>query len=82
MTLLQKLTSLINKDLMITYFNLPPNYNFKIDVKNTRLRNTQKDYAKYLAQTNAQGANRVVQFINNNMDQITRGCSKHFQLHQ
>jgi hypothetical protein len=39
MTLLQKLTSIINKDLMITNFNLPPNYNFKVDVKNTRLRN-------------------------------------------
>jgi hypothetical protein len=38
MTLLQKLTSIINKDLMITYFNLPPNYNFKIDIKNTSLK--------------------------------------------
>jgi hypothetical protein len=42
MTLLQKLTSIINKDLMIAYFNLPKNYNFKVDVKNTRLRNNQK----------------------------------------
>jgi hypothetical protein len=42
MTLLQKLTSIINKDLMISYFNLDPTYNFKVDVKNTRLKNNQK----------------------------------------
>jgi hypothetical protein len=46
-TLLQKLTSIINKDLMIAYFNLPKNYNFEVDVKNSRLRNSQKDYNKY-----------------------------------
>jgi peroxiredoxin family protein len=37
MTLLQKLISIINKDLMIAYFNLFINYNFKVDVKNIRL---------------------------------------------
>jgi hypothetical protein len=71
MIILQKLTSIINKDLMIAYFDLPPNYNFKVDVKNTRLRNNQKDYAKYLLRTN-QGFNRIIQFINANMDQISR----------
>jgi hypothetical protein len=60
MTLLQRLTSIINKDLIIAYFKLPPNYNFKVDVKNTRLRNNQKDYAKYLAQTNTQEFNRII----------------------
>jgi hypothetical protein len=72
MTLLQKLTSIINKDLMIDYFNLPPNYNFKVDVKNTRWRNTQKDYNRYLLQTNPQGLNRIIQFINSNIDQISK----------
>jgi hypothetical protein len=71
-TILQKLTSLINKDLMIAYFNLPKNYNFEVDVKNSRLRNNQKDYNKYLLQTNAQGFNRIIQYINSNMDQIAR----------
>jgi hypothetical protein len=42
MTILQKLTSIINKDLIIAYFGLSANYNFKVDVKNTRLRNNQK----------------------------------------
>jgi hypothetical protein len=64
MTILQKLTLIINKDLMITYFCLPANYNFKVDVKNTRLRNNQKDYNKYILQTNAEGNNRVIQYIN------------------
>jgi hypothetical protein len=58
---------------MIVYFNLAPNYNFKVDVKNTRLRNNQKDYNKCLLQINAQGNNRVVQYINSNTDQIIRG---------
>jgi hypothetical protein len=72
MTLLQKLTSLINKDLMIAYFNLPKNYNFKVDVKNIRLRNNQKDYNRYVLQTNPQELNRIIQYINSNMDQISR----------
>jgi hypothetical protein len=37
------------------------------------LRNNQKDYAKYLLQTNAEGNNRVVQYINANTAQIVRG---------
>jgi hypothetical protein len=73
MTILQKLTSIINKDLMITYFNLPPNYNFKVDVKNTRLRNNQKDYNKHITQKNQQGDNKVVQYISNNTDQLVKG---------
>jgi hypothetical protein len=58
---------------MITYFNLPPNYNFKTDVKNTRLRNNQKEYNKYILQTNSQGDNRIVQYINSNTPQIIKG---------
>jgi hypothetical protein len=52
MTILQKLTSIINKNLMITYFNLAPNYNFKVDIKNTKLKNSQKNYNKYILQKN------------------------------
>jgi hypothetical protein len=73
MTLLQKLTLIINKDLMITYFNLPPNYNFKVDVKNTRLRNNQKDYNKYILQKDNQGNDRIIRYINENIDQIMKG---------
>jgi hypothetical protein len=73
MTILQKLTLIINKDLMITYFNLDPNYDFKVDVKNTRLRNNQKDYNKYITQKNQQGDDKIVQYINNNTEQFIRG---------
>jgi hypothetical protein len=58
---------------MITYFKLPPNYNFKVDVKNTRLRNNQKYYVKYLLQTNPHGNNRVDQYLNANLTQIVKG---------
>jgi hypothetical protein len=58
-TLKCHITWTVNKDLMTIYFNLSPTHNFKIDIKNTRLRNNQKEYNRYLLQTNPQGVNRI-----------------------
>jgi hypothetical protein len=73
MTTLQKLTLIINKDSMIEYFKLPPNYNFKVDVKNTRLRNNQNDYNKYILQKNTDGDNKIVHYIHNITNQLVKG---------
>jgi hypothetical protein len=55
MTIVQKLASFINHDLMADFFKLDENYNFQTDPKNTRLKNNQKDYKNYLLRTNQQG---------------------------
>jgi hypothetical protein len=59
MTILQKLTSFINKDLMIEYFNLDISYDFRLDLKQTRTASSKKQFKAYISKTNNQGVTYV-----------------------
>jgi hypothetical protein len=50
MTLLQKLTSVINLELMSLCFELPANYDFVLDPLSKKKTNTQKEHEAYLIQ--------------------------------
>jgi hypothetical protein len=62
MILLQKLTSTINRDLMVIYFRVPAEYDFNLDDQNTKRAGSQKGYKELLLQE-YQGAPRVHQII-------------------
>jgi hypothetical protein len=49
MTILQKLTSFMNKDLMIEYFNLDPNYDFRLDLKQTGTASSKNEFKAYIS---------------------------------
>ena len=72
MTILQKLTSFINKDLMIEYFNLDINYDFILDLKQTRTASSKKQFKAYVSKTNTSGQTYAQQFINSNIEQIVK----------
>jgi hypothetical protein len=72
MTILQKLTSFINHDLMADFFKLDDNYNFQSDPKNTRLKNNQKDYKNYLLRTDPQGDPFIKRFIIDNSERLVQ----------
>jgi hypothetical protein len=57
MTLLQKLTSIINYELMKICFKLAPNYNFVLDPQHKKKTNVQKEYKEYL--TRDMGSNQT-----------------------
>jgi hypothetical protein len=42
MTLLQKLTATLNRDIMISYFRLPEDYDFNLDDQHTKRAGSQK----------------------------------------
>jgi flagellin-specific chaperone FliS len=50
MTLLQKLTSVINLELMRVYFKLSENYDFILDPLSKKKTNAQKEYKEYISQ--------------------------------
>jgi hypothetical protein len=58
MTLLQKLTSTINHDLMVIYFRVPADYDFNLDDQHTKRSGSQKGYKEWLLQE-YQGGTRV-----------------------
>jgi hypothetical protein len=58
MTLLQKLTSTINHDLMVIYFRVPDNYDFNLDEQHTKRQGSQKGYKESLLQE-YQGGTRL-----------------------
>jgi hypothetical protein len=62
MTLLQKLTSTLNRDIMISYFRLPPNYDFNIDELSVKKASSQRGYKEWLIQESG-GAGRVHQLV-------------------
>jgi hypothetical protein len=68
MTIVQKLSSFINHDLMTIFFKLDDSYNFQTDPKNIRLKNNQKDYKNYLSQKNVLGNTLAKQCIINNSE--------------
>jgi hypothetical protein len=70
MTIVQKLSSFINHDLMTTFFKLDETYDFRADPKNTRLKNNQKDYKNYILRKNAQEVYLLRSFMINNSDDL------------
>jgi hypothetical protein len=50
MTLLQKLTSIINQDLMKIHFNLPTGYDFVLDPSHKKKPNAQKEFKAFVMQ--------------------------------
>jgi hypothetical protein len=72
MTILRKLTSFINKDLMIEYFNLDNNYDFRLDLKQTRTASSKKKFKAYISKINQSGQTYALQFINANIEQIVK----------
>jgi hypothetical protein len=62
MTLLQKLTSTLNKNLMIQYFRVPEEYDFNLDDQHTKRSCRQKGYKEWLLQE-YQDAPRVYQIV-------------------
>jgi hypothetical protein len=62
MTLLQKLTSTLNRDIMISYFRLPQNYDFNIDEQSVKKASSQKAYKAWLIQESGD-AGRVHQLV-------------------
>jgi hypothetical protein len=48
MTLLQKLTSTLNLDIMISYFRVPEDYDFNLDDQHTKRAASQKGYKEWL----------------------------------
>jgi hypothetical protein len=50
MTLLQKLTSTLNRDIMIIYFRVPEDYDFNLDDQHTKRVGSQKGYKEWLLQ--------------------------------
>jgi hypothetical protein len=71
MTILQKLTSFINKDLMLEYFSLDANYDFRLDLKSTRTANNKKQFKVFISKTN-KNQTYAQTFVNNNIEQIVR----------
>jgi hypothetical protein len=48
MTLLQKLTAVLNQVLMRECFRLAENYDFVLDPQNRKKKNAQKEYKQFL----------------------------------
>jgi hypothetical protein len=48
MTLLQKLTAAISKDLQISFFHLPRDYDFTLDNQHIKRSGGQKAYKAFL----------------------------------
>jgi hypothetical protein len=68
-TLLQKLTSILNYDLMRECFNLNENYDFVLDPMHKKKTNTQKQY-KYLTQNMDNDQTQATQFLFRNTYRI------------
>jgi hypothetical protein len=66
MTLLQKLTSIINYDLMKICFNLPENYDFVLDPSHKKKKNAQKEYKAYLIQDMGNEQTPITIYLNEN----------------
>jgi hypothetical protein len=64
MTFFQKLTSALNRDIMISYFRLPENYDFNIDEQSVKKASSQKQYKAWLTQETGE-AGRVRQLVLN-----------------
>jgi hypothetical protein len=63
MTLLQKLTSVINKQPMINYFPLSIDYDFNIDYQHIKKAHKQKEYKAYLTQISTENSIRSTNLI-------------------
>jgi hypothetical protein len=72
MTLLQKLTSIINQDLMRIHFNLPPNYDFVLDPSHKKKGNAQKEFKAYVMQDMGNNQTPVTIYLNDNSYRLTK----------
>jgi hypothetical protein len=72
MTLLQKLTSIINYELMKICFKLPENYDFDLDSRNKKKTNAQKEYKEFLTQDMGNEQTPVTTYLINNSYRLTK----------
>jgi hypothetical protein len=57
---------------MTEYFYLDNNYDFRLDLKQTRTANSKKQFKAHISKTNNLGQNYAQQFVNSNIEQIVK----------
>jgi hypothetical protein len=70
MTLLQKLTAVLNQDLMRVCFNLKENYDFVLDPQSRKKKAAQKEYKQFLTREVGNGRIYATQYLINNSYRI------------
>jgi hypothetical protein len=70
MTLLQKLTVVLNLDLMRECFNLRENYDFILDPQSKKKKTAQKEYKQFLTREVGNGRIQATQYLINNAFRI------------
>jgi aspartate carbamoyltransferase regulatory subunit len=71
MTLLQKLTSIINQDLMRIHFSLP-GYDFVLDPSHKKKPNAQKEFKAFVMQDMGNDQTPVTIYLNDNAYRLTK----------
>jgi hypothetical protein len=72
MTPLQKLTSIINQDLMKIHFGLPPGYDFVVDPSHKKKPNAQKEFKAFVMQDMGNDQTPITIYLNDNAYRLTK----------